>query len=465
MAERPPPESRPRPFLEQDHDLVVLGGGPAGRAAARAARWSGARVALVAESVTGGLLPHTALALAARRIRDFSRALAEARCVIAIAQASDSAELLRNEGIDVLEGSARFVGPGEVDVAGTRLRSGRFVIATGSRPAVSNITGLATVGALTPDDLWTLDAPPGSLAIIGAGPTGCELAQAMARVGVRVVLFEDRERVLPLEEPPASAVLAAALGTDGVDVRTGARVRAVERDADAVLVLPDRGASVRVDRVLLAVGRTPVTEGLDLEAAGVATDTAGFIRVDRHLRTAARGTYAAGDVTGLLSSVQAADEMGRLAAGDALKRGSRGGFYARWIPRVVYTDPEVAAIGIPESEAPRWARVAELPFADLERAVAEGRTEGYCKLVAAPRPATARLFGGHLLGATIVGPNAGELIAEVALAMRARVFVARLAQAAHPYPTWSSAVQRCASQFLIETDGRRARRPQRMSRS
>jgi pyruvate/2-oxoglutarate dehydrogenase complex dihydrolipoamide dehydrogenase (E3) component len=455
-------ERPPRTFLEQDHDLVVIGGGAAGRSAARAARWSGARVALVTDEALHCLAPSAFLAVAAPQ-GDAARAMANANRADTVASFAGSLDRLRKEGVDVVDGRARFVDPGEVEVEGRRLRSGRFVIATGSRPAISTITGASDVGALTPDDLWSLGPLPSSLAIVGAGATGCELAQVFARLGVRVTLLEQRERILPGEEAAAAAIIARALIGDGVDVRTGARVRSVaaDRDRGGVRVTVDRGVPASAGRLLLATGRSPFTEGLHLDAAGVEVDAAGFIRVDAHLRTTARGTYAAGDVTGLLPNPHAAAEMGRLAAGHALKRGPRGPFRARWIPRVTFTDPEIATLGVFENDAPRWSRVAELPFAEVDRAVAEGRTDGYCKLIAGPRLPGMRLFGGRLIGATVVAPNAGDLIAEVTLAMRAGMFPARLAQAVHAYPTWSSAVQTCAAQFVVEVDGRRARRPHR----
>lgn len=453
-----------RPFFDQDHDLVVIGDGPAGIAAARAARWSGARVALVGDGTSEGSLATTAFVLAARRWSGFDAACSEARRVAAAERSRDRMGALRRQGVDVVEGRARFVDPGEIEVDdGRRLRSGRFVIATGSRPAIPDIAGIEAVSPLTPGQLWTLDTPPASIAVIGGGPTGCEIAQACARVGMRVVLFEASDRILPGEERDASTIVAAALRRDGVQVCERARVRAVEPDGErgSVRVIPDRGETVRCDRVLLATGRSPVTDGLDLAAATVTTDALGFVQVDRHLRTSARGTYAAGDVTGLLPYPHAAAEMGRLAAGHALKRGSRGAFRARWVPRVTFTEPEVAALGIGEHDAPRWARVGEVPLSDLDRAVVEGSTDGYCKLVAGPRLPTGRVYGGRLLGATIVGPHASEMIAEVTLAMRAGMFPARIAQAVHAHPTWSVAVQLCAAQFVVEIDGRRARRPRR----
>jgi pyruvate/2-oxoglutarate dehydrogenase complex dihydrolipoamide dehydrogenase (E3) component len=455
-------ETRPRPFLEQDHDLVVIGGGSAGRGAARAARWSGARVALVSDSWHSGCQPHTAFVLAARRERDFGRALAAARGAVAASGQADTPDALRSEGIEILDGAARFVDPGEVEVDGRRLRSGRFVIATGSRPATPHVVGIESVDPLQPDDLFELQAAPASIAVVGGGSTGCELAQAFAVLGVPVVLFEERERVLPREEAAASTVVAAALRRAGVDVRDGARVRSCERlSSGFVRVVADRGEAAVVERVVLAAGRAPYTAGLDLTAAGVSTDASGFVRVDSHLRTPARGTYAAGDVTGLLDGAHAAHEMGRLAAGHALKRGARSRFRARLVPRVTLTDPEVAAIGVTEHDAPRFAQVAELPFGELDRALAEGRTEGFCKLVAVPRVPSGRLLGGRIAGATVVGPSAGEVIAEIALAMHVGMFPQRLAHTVHAFPTWSDAVRACATQFVAETGGRRARRPRR----
>jgi pyruvate/2-oxoglutarate dehydrogenase complex dihydrolipoamide dehydrogenase (E3) component len=455
-------ETRPRPFLEQDHDLVVIGGGSAGRGAARAARSSGARVALVSDSWHSGCSPHTAFVLATRRERDFARALADARGAVAAGGQGDAPDVLRSEGIDVFDGQARFVDPGEIEVGTQRLRSGRFVIATGSHAAVPHIAGLEAIDALQPDDLFDLQAAPASVAVVGGGSTGCELAQAFANVGVPVVLFEERERVLPREEPSASTVVAAALRRRGVDVREGARVRSCEAlSSGFVRLVADRGEAAVVERLVLAVGRAPHTQGLDLDAAGVTTDMSGFVRVDSHLRTEARGTYAAGDVTGLLDGAHAAHEMGRLAAGHALKRGARSRLRARVVPRVTYTDPEVASIGVTEHDAPRFAHVAELPFGELDRAIAEGRTEGFCKLIAAPRVPSGRLLGGRIVGATVVGPNAGDVIAEVALAMHTGMFPERLAHAVHAFPTWSSAVQACAMQFVVETGGRRTRRPRR----
>jgi pyruvate/2-oxoglutarate dehydrogenase complex dihydrolipoamide dehydrogenase (E3) component len=458
---------RTRAFLEQDYDLVVIGGGPAGLAAARAGRWSGARVVLVTDRPGGegraGGIPSKALLAAAVRGQSFREAVAHARRTARAVAAAEDVASIRREGIDVLEGRARFVAPAEIDVGGRLVRTGRFVVATGSRPAAPAIAGLAGSGYLTTESVFELAEPPASMAIVGGGSTGCELAQALARLGVRVTLYEGRARLLPDHDPEAGDVVAGALRADGVDVRTSALVIRLEPDGTdgAARVVAARGETVVVARTLVATGRRGYTDGLDLPAAGVVNNAGGFIPVDEHLRTNVPGTYAAGDVTGLLPLAHAAEEMGRLAAGHALARGPRGPFRTARVPRVTFTVPEVAGIGVTEAESGPFSKVAYLPLSEIDRALVDGETHGFIKLIAAPRLPTAGLYGGRLVGATIVAPRAGEMIAEVGLALRAGMFPARLAQSVHAYPTWSAGVQRCAAQFVVEIDGRRARRARR----
>jgi pyruvate/2-oxoglutarate dehydrogenase complex dihydrolipoamide dehydrogenase (E3) component len=212
----------------------------------------------------------------------------------------------------------------------------------------------------------------------------------------------------------------------------------------------------------VTVGRAPVTAGLDPGAAGVETDERGIITVDDRLATSASGVYAVGDVTGRLQVTHAADEMGRTAAVNALRRPARLRFRTATVPWVTFTSPEVARVGMTESEAAEHGgRVAFLPMSEVDRAVAAGATDGFVKLVAGPRTLLRNLGGGRLLGATIVGERAGEMIHEVALAMRTRAFTGRLAQTVHAYPTWSTAVRSTAAQFFLERDGRRARPAER----
>ncbi len=332
-------------------------------------------------------------------------------------------------------------------------------MATGGRPAIPPVEGLDRVDVLTNESVFDLRSQPTSLAILGGGAIGCELAQAFARLGTRVTVLEAMERVLPLEDPDASDVVHDALVADGIDVRVGQRVAKAEGgNSGGVRLHTEAGDPVEAERLLVATGRAPVTYGLDLEAAGVEVDDGGFIRTDDHMRTTARGVYAVGDVVGRLNLTHAANEMGMIAATNALRRGPKRRFVAGRVPRVTFTDPEVAHVGLTEAEAAgHGGRVAEIPAEAIDRAIVSGETRGFVKLVAGPRPVLRNAFGGRLVGATIVAAHAGELIAEPALAMRTGMFVGRLAQTVHPYPTWSLAVQQAAALFFAEMDGRTAR--------
>ena len=451
------------------YDLVVIGGGVAGLAAARAARWAGASVALVADGPLGGdctftgCVPSKTLISAANRGMSFTEAMAEVQRVIAVIASTENDEVLTGEGVDVIRGRARFVDATRIEVEGSTVTGGRFVIATGSRPLVAKIDGLAGVDHLTNENVFDLVAAPSSIGILGGGAGGCELAQAFARLGVRVSLFEAVDRLLPSEEPEASAIVAQSLRADGVDLHIGVPVKKIESDGARGGARIEAGKSmVTVEQVLVALGRVPNTAGLDCEAVGVRLDDRGHVRTDDRLKTAVETIYAAGDVTGRLPFTHAADEMGRLAAGNALGKGMRGKHRTHWTPWCTFTDPEVARVGLTEAEASRkGGRVAYLPLSELDRAITDGRTDGYIKLIAGPRPVTRRAYGGRIIGATIVGPRAGELIHEPALAMRTGMMVGRLAQAVHAYPTWSYGIQKAAAQFFVEVEGRRARKASR----
>jgi pyruvate/2-oxoglutarate dehydrogenase complex dihydrolipoamide dehydrogenase (E3) component len=319
---------------------------------------------------------------------------------------------------------------------------------------------LDDVAYLTNENVFDLDALPASLAVLGGGPVGCELAQAFRRLGSDVTLVEAVERLLPREEPEASDAVASFFAAEGIDVRTGARVTradALEPKGAVRLHLAD-GSSVRADRLLVAVGRHAVTDSLGLDAAGVATER-GFVVTDDGMATSAAGIWAAGDVTGKLAFTHAADVMGRLAATRALSRRGRRRFDPLLIPWVTFTDPEVAHVGRYEADAATFggAQVAYLPMTEVDRAIVSGRSDGFIKLVAGPRRALRGIGGGQVLGATIMAGRAGELIHEVALAMRTRMFTGRLAQTTHASPTWSVAVQQAAAQFFMDYGGRRAR--------
>ena len=361
----------------------------------------------------------------------------------------------------MLRGRARFTTPGRIDVDGKALSTPRFVIATGAAPVVPPIPGLSEVAYLTNETVFDVTVLPGSLAVLGGGAIGCELAQAFARLGTRVTVVEAGQRLLPKEEPEASQVITDVFAREGINVRLGCRVVKAGTDVTGAAWLSlDSGADITADRLLVAVGRRPVTAGLDLDRAGVAVDEHGHIVTDEHLATSVKTVYAAGDVTGRLPFTHAAFAMGRLAAGNALSRRQRR-YDSSATPWVTFTDPEVTRVGISEAEAAaHGARVAYLPMAEMDRAVTAGQTDGFIKLITGPRRLLRGLGGGRILGATIVAARAGEMIHEPALAMATNMFTGRLAQATHAYPTWSYGVQLAAAQFF-QTVGDRHARPAR----
>ncbi|GAA3732076.1 dihydrolipoyl dehydrogenase family protein [Salinactinospora qingdaonensis] len=452
--------------------LVVLGGGAAGLAAARAALARQARPLLVTEGPPGGdctftgCVPSKSLIEAAERGATYPAAIRRAREVVAQIAATEDERALTAAGIEVLRGRATFVSHGRIEVAaadGAAVRTisaKRVVVATGSRPRVPPIPGLADLNYLTNETVFELDALPREVAVLGGGAVGCELAQAFARFGAEVTVIEAAKRLLPGEATEASRVVTERFAAEGIGVRTGATVRSVRSvDGGARLELAD-GDAVTAQRVLVATGREPVTAGLGLATAGVATDERGAIRTDAHLATTRRGVYAAGDVTGGPALTHAAYLMGRIAAENALGRRRQARFSAAAVPRVVFTSPEVAQVGLTEAGAVRRhprARVAHLPLSEVDRAVTAGRTDGFVTIVAGRRRVTGHLGGGRVLGATVVGERAGEVIHELALAVRTGMFTGRLAQTTHAYPTYALAVQQAAAQFVTEHGGRRAR--------
>jgi pyruvate/2-oxoglutarate dehydrogenase complex dihydrolipoamide dehydrogenase (E3) component len=439
-----------------DYELAVIGGGAAGLAAAQTAVRAGRRVVLVSDGPPGGdctftgCVPSKTLIEAAAAGVSFPVAIAQVQDTIERIATTESAEALRRQGIDVRSGRASFADAHRIEIDAKPLTADRIVIATGTDPAVPRF--LADADPLTTDTVWSLDRLPESLAIIGGGAVGCELAQALSRLGARITLIEMTDRLLPIEEPDASAIVQQALERDGVDIRLGI---AVEKARPGELTLAG-GETISAERLLVAAGRRPDTAGLHLQRAGVTIDGRGFVTTTDDLRTTTKTIYAAGDITGRLAFTHAADAMGRLAAHNAFRR-VRGRFDAAPIPWVTFTDPEVARIGVREDQAGPDARVAYLPLDEVDRALTAGRPEGFIKLIAGPRRGTGRLAGGRILGATIVAPRAGEMIGEIALAMRTRMFTGRLAQTTHPYPTYSTGIQQAVAQFFTTIGGRTAK--------
>lgn len=432
---KPPDWVNPTPAPR--YQLVVLGAGPAGLVAAAGAAALGARVALVERDLMGGdclnvgCVPSKTLLRAARAVAevrrarefgitvgepeiDFAAVMERVRSVRARISPHDSAERFRRLGVDVFLGEGRFVNEATVEVNGARLRFGRCVIATGARAAIPDVPGLSGSRYFTNETVFTLTELPRRLLVLGAGPVGCELGQAFARLGSRVTLVARGGRLLPREDHEAGDLLRAAFLTDGVEI------------------VRETPAPTGFDAVLVAAGRRPNVEGLNLSAAGVET-RGGHVRADRCLRTTNPRVYAAGDVTsGGAKFTHAADAMARLVVRNALFPGS--GVDVSGIPWCTYTDPEVATIGGRPSETTPLFRVG---FEELDRAMTDGAT-GFVK-VAAHR--------GRVTSATVVGPHAGEIIGALSLAMRHRLTLRQIADTVFPYPTYSEALKKVADQY------------------
>lgn len=432
-------------------DLIVLGGGAAALAAARAARRRGASVALITEGPPGGdctfngCVPSKTL-LAAGDV-SFADAMTRVRRTVLDIAAEEDENVLAGEGIEVIRGFGEATAPGSVQVAGRIVLGRKLVLATGSAPLVPALPGLDQVPYLTNESLFALTTAPRHLVVLGGGAIGCEMALAMRRLGVAVTMLESADRLLGKEEPAASQVILDALEQQGVVVRLASTVLSVAPAQDGVQLHTATGP-LDASHLLVAVGRRPVTAGS--EALGLRRTRAGAIEVDLRMRTSVRGVFAAGDVTGRLPFTHAADEMGRVAAGNALGRVPMT-FKESAVPWVTFTDPEVARIGLTESQAAarlRGARVVQLSMAEVDRARTAGRTRGFVKIVVAPRRGLGNVGGGRIVGATIVAERAGEMLAEIALAVRTAMLPGRLAQTSHAYPTWSVAVQQTVGQLF-----------------
>jgi len=315
-------------------------------------------------------------------------------------------------------------------VAGRVIRFRQALLATGASPSLPPIPGLDTAGALTSDTVWEMTALPKRLAVLGGGSIGCELGQAFARLGSEVTIVEGAERILPREDPDAAQLVQAALLVDGVTIRTGVpvvEVSSVDGDHHGGSVTLDDGSRVEYDELLVAVGRTPHTKSLGLDAAGVDVDKRGFVTVNDVLRTTNPRIWAAGDLTGHPQFTHLAGVHGSTAATNAVL-GLHRKVSTTAIPRVTFTDPEVAAVGV-STEAKPGREVAYWSHAHVDRAVAEASTGGFTKIVVDGK--------GKVLGATIVSPRAGESLGELTLAVKQGLKTRDLAATTHPYPTFN----------------------------
>jgi pyruvate/2-oxoglutarate dehydrogenase complex dihydrolipoamide dehydrogenase (E3) component len=451
------------------YNLVVIGAGTAGLVAAAGAAGLGARVALAERRLMGGdclnfgcvpskalirasrvcdainRAPEYGIAPAAAAHAEFGAVMERMRRLRAELSANDSAARFKSLGVDVFLGDARFVGRDAAEVGGKRLNFSRALVATGARPAAPPIPGLAESGFLTNETVFSLTELPRRLAVIGAGPIGCELAQALRRFGSQVWLLEALTQILPREDRDAAGIVERAIVSDGVELLTGCKVASVERGAAGRVVrLEHRSAprEIEVDEILVTAGRAPNVEELGLEAAGVEYDRKGGVRVDDYLQTSNPHIFAAGDVCSALQFTHLSDAHARIVIRNALFFG-RDRASRLTIPWCIYTDPEIAHVGLREAEAAARG-VAIRTFAQemsaVDRAVLDGETAGMAKI-------HVREGTDQIVGATIVAAHAGEIISELTLAITAGIGLGRIAGVIHPYPTQAEAIKKIADAY------------------
>lgn len=449
------------------YNLVVIGGGTAGLVTAMGAAGLGARVALVEVNLLGGdclntgCVPSKALIASARAVAeagggsesrgsggasagrdlaagappraDFQAVMERMRRIRASIAPHDSATRLQEAGVDVFFGRARFVGPSAVEVmeSSTVLRFSRAAICTGASPFIPPVDGLADADYLTSETVFNLTERPARLAVIGAGPIGCELAQAMQRLGSQVTMVSLDDQVLPREEREAAGLVDARLRSDGVELRLGSRVESVSRSGDGWMLAVKGSApgSLTVDRILVAAGRRPNVSGMSLDQAAIAFGPEG-IEVDDFLRTTNRRVYAAGDVIGTWQFTHAADAMARIVIQNALFFG-RKRLSTLTMSWCTYTDPEVAHVGLTAEAARKEGRdvvLQRIGMGRMDRSMTDGDPLGFARVIS-------ERSSGKLLGATVVARNAGDLLAPAVFAMGREARVAEFASLIFPYPT------------------------------
>ncbi|MDT8440856.1 MAG: FAD-dependent oxidoreductase [Desulfuromonadales bacterium] len=451
--------ARPKRF---DYNLVVLGAGSAGLVSSYIAAAVKAKVALIEKHKMGGdclntgCVPSKALIRSAKLLAygrratefgfrktetefNFAEVMERVQAVVAKVEPHDSVERYTGLGVDCLQGEAKITSPYTVEVAGRTLTTRSIVVATGAAPFVPPIPGLDQVDYLTSDSLWQLRELPRRLVILGGGPIGCEMTQAFVRFGAQVTQVEMAPQIMGREDPDVAAFIRQRFEAEGVNVLTGhAAKQVVVADGEQILICEHKGEEVRVpfDRILVAVGRRANVKGFGLEELGVRLSERGTVETDGFLRTNIPNIFCAGDVAGPYQFTHTAGHQAWYAAVNALFGGFRKfSVDYRVIPWCTFTDPEVARVGLNETEARQQNidhEVSVFEMAELDRAIAEGEEHGWIKIITPPGK-------DKILGATIVGSHAGDLLAEYILAMKHGIGLNKILGTIHPYPTLAEA--------------------------
>ncbi len=453
------------------YNLVVIGAGPAGLTAARLAAGLGARVALVEAAAIGGdctnvgCVPSKAIIRSGRLYAEIARArhfgvaargsitdpamaLARVRKVQARISRAEAAAVLQDEGIDLFFGKAGFAGRRSLRVGDQTLHFARAIVATGGILRLPDVRGLEEVGYVTVETLFDRDTLPDSMMVIGGGPLGTEMAQALCRLGIRVVLVHDEPKFLPREERDAAQLLSEQLARDGVEIHlntTAVSARTTPLGKEITLETGGNVFRMTVDEVLTGVGRIPRIAGLDLDRAGISADPENGIAVNDFMATTNRRVYAAGDVCGQYMFAHVAEAAARLAVRNALFFGRRR-FSRLTIPWCTFTDPEIAHVGLYADQAFDKGiaiKTYTILMHEVDRAIADGEETGFVKI-------HVRQGTDRIVGATIVARHAGEMLAEITLAMERRTGLRALSDVIHTYPTQSAAIKAAADACVAD---------------
>jgi pyruvate/2-oxoglutarate dehydrogenase complex dihydrolipoamide dehydrogenase (E3) component len=451
--------------MNKTYDLAVIGGGSAGLTAVSFAVQLGARVALIEKNRIGGdctwsgCVPSKTLlkvAKVAHQMRtaesyglkpvepkvDLTSVMGHVRSVIDTIYQHESPKVLRAQGIEVFLDPARFLDAHTLAVGSEKITAHNILLATGAYPFIPPISGLNSVGYLTYESIWGLEVLPEHLLVLGGGPIGCEMAQAFRRLGAQVTLVEGENRLLPREEMQVSQLLGEVFAGEGIELRLDAKAERVWDDEKGIHIAAG-GTELLGDALLVAIGRRPSVDGLDLEKADVIYSAKG-IQVNEHLRTSQKHIYAAGDCIGSYQFTHYAGWQAFMAVRNALLPGASRGV-AENVPWATFTDPEIAHVGLTEPQARDkfgdTVMTCDWPMERVDRALTEGDASGFIKLV--------HKQDGTLLGVTIAAGRAGEMIHEWIVALEHGLKVGDLANVIHIYPTYSTASMQAAAEIRV----------------
>ena len=461
---------RKKKCVMKSYPLVVIGAGAAGLVIAIGAAKAGKKILLIEKGPYGGdctnfgCIPSKSLiasAHAAQGLKDAKKlgidfsplafkandSLARVRQIIEEVRSHEDSSALTKLGIETLAGSAHFETAHTLRVNGEEIFAKHIVIATGSSPFIPSIKGLQETPFLTNESIFELEEIPENMAVIGGGPIGSELSQAFQRLGSQVSLIHSHDKLLNKEEPCAQTVIAKQFEAEGMSLYLGFGIQEVSYHNGKFQIILDKGQKIETQALLVSVGRRPNVSSLNLEAAEIHYSEKG-IPVDVYGRTNQPHIWAVGDVIGAPFFTHWAENQARSVLTSLLlpfpfkKKIDR----KQSIPRVTYTDPEVASVGLSEEEAAKNYNIASyhVPFSTIDRAITAGRTEGFVKIIT-------KKWSSQILGCTIVGPRAGEMLGQITTAMHAKIPLRKLSNLIHPYPTYNQAIRKAADLWLTQT--------------